>query len=78
MEEVRRKFLQDNDGNESSKRLWGAILLATGVCMAVFLMTAGLAYGWISEMSATNILGSLFLSGAGLLGIGVVEKFTKK
>lgn len=77
MKNVRLGFLQDSDGNKSSKRLWGAVLLGTGVLMSLVLFYYSTELQASDAETAIGIINSLFLSGSGLLGIGVFERIKK-
>ena len=39
------KFLQDSKGNQSSKRLWGSILLGSGIIFSIILFAYSLYQG---------------------------------
>ncbi len=68
-------FFQDSQGNRSSKRIAGTIILGTG---ALFLLGIGCAsvVREISDPSTALAVGkTLIITGASLLGVGVVEKF---
>ena len=77
MKNVKLGFLQDSDGNKSSKRLWGAVLLGTGVLMALVLFYYSTELQASDAETAIGIINSLLLSGSGLLGIGVFERIKK-
>jgi hypothetical protein len=71
-------YLCDHDGNKSSKRLWGTILLSNGILLknaewgiAIFKVAANAQM----MMAASE---TLIYAGAALLGIGVAELFAKK
>ena len=68
------KFLQDSKGNKSSKRLWGSILLATGIIFSTILFAYSLYRGAADAATALGIINMFLISGGGLLGIGVFEK----
>lgn len=68
-------FLHDSQGNKSSKRLLGVIFMAVG---GLFLLITGVfaLYKTVSDPTTAIAVGKTMLyAGAGLLGIGVVEKF---
>jgi hypothetical protein len=69
-------FLRDSDGNKSSKRLWGTILLGVGSIMASSLFIFALYRTIGDSNTCLSVLQYLFISGASLLGIGVAENFT--
>jgi len=68
------KLLQDNEGNLSSKRVAGYIVLATYLTLSVsgFYFMADIP---VNKLSLLNGMGIMML---GLLGVGVIEKFAKK
>jgi len=68
------KFLEDSKGNKSSKRLWGSVLLSTGVLFSVILFSYSLFLGAKDAPTALGIINMFLISGGGLLGIGVFEK----
>ena len=67
-------FLQDCQGNKSSKRLWGSILLGIGIIFSVILFAYSLYRGTADAATALGIINMFLISGGGLLGIGVFEK----
>ncbi len=69
-------FLQDSKGNKSSKRLWGSILLSTGIVFSAILFFFSLSLGAKDGATALGIINMFLISGGGLLGIGVFEKIT--
>lgn len=71
-------YLQDTKGNKSSKRLWGSILLGTGLLFSVILFIFSLYKGAVDSVTALNIINIFLISGGGLLGIGVFEKGIKE
>lgn len=71
------KHLQDINGNKSSKRLWGSIILGIGITLSVILFGFSMYKGAADSATALNIVNTFFLTGGGLLGIGVAEFFSK-
>ena len=73
------QFLQDSNGDNSSKRLGGIFCLAQGS-----LMKLGLFYYSLNHKTVTSFekldgcADSLIYVGAGLLGWGVIEHFSQK
>lgn len=66
-------MLKDSNGNYSSKRIAGFILLSIG---AFFLLTIGIIsiFRYIVDSDTALTVGKTIISvGGGLLGIGVVE-----
>lgn len=70
-------FLEDSNGDRSSKRLWGSILLSIGVLFAMVLFSASLFITIADPLTAIKIIEWLFMCGGGLLGIGVLEGLKK-
>lgn len=70
-------FLEDAKGNKSSKRLWGSIILGTGILFSVVLFFYSLSKGAADAATALGIINMFLISGGGLLGIGVFEKAIK-
>ena len=72
------KLLQDSDGNASSKRVAGFILLGLyaviGSIVAVYSVYTGNDIGG----NAVTLLNGFGLTGGGLLASSVVEKFAVK
>lgn len=70
-------YLQDTSGNKSSKRLWGSVLLGTAIVLSTVVVITSVYVGNKIDDNVVTILNGCFLTGAGLLGIGVVEGFGK-
>jgi hypothetical protein len=66
-------FLQDGEGNLSSKRLVGVVLAGIGILMSITLFIVSLSNPAGDAATALSIISALFTAGATLLGIGVVE-----
>jgi len=73
---LRHGYLKDSEGNRSSKRLWGSIILGIALLMAVALFIVYLIQ--YNYYMATQIMETLEYVGAGLLGIGIAEKLFKR
>jgi len=77
-------FLQDANGDNSSKRLWGSISMALGLAMKLTLTIIALtALVPINEVTvrlpmALGAADGVLMAGATLLGLGVVEGFQPK
>lgn len=73
-------LLQDRDGNTSSKRVAGYIMLSIGILEKVCLFCVGLKAKDLlvnfANLDASS--DTLITAGAGLLGICVLEFFGKK
>ena len=72
------KYLEDGQGNASSKRLFGAILIGIGGLMGVALFTASLFIVVKDPSTAISTMNTFIFTGSGLLGIGVLEGVVKK
>jgi len=78
MNKIPCKFLEDSRGNKSSKRLWGSILLTTGILFSAILFFYSLKTGAKDASTALGIINTFLISGSGLLGISVFEKAIKQ
>ena len=71
------KFYEDSEGNQSSKRVAGFLMVtfAMGLAFMVFV------FSFFQELRNTDVILDVIhlftFSGAGLLGIGVIENFSK-
>ena len=72
------KFLEDAQGNKSSKRLAGTLLVAEGIIMKAFLFGFGLFKAMPNNISDLDrIADTCIISGSILLGWGVAEGLIK-
>jgi hypothetical protein len=71
-------FLQDNNGDNSSKRLWGSILLGVGIILKVTLFFLAIKFTVKNPDLASNVIEGFFYIGGSLLGLGVFEGVVKK
>jgi hypothetical protein len=71
-------YLQDSQGNKSSKRLWGSILLSIGILFSMILFGFSLVNGAKDASTALGIINIFLIAGGSMLGIGVFEKAIKK
>ena len=72
-------FLQDSNGNNSSKRLSGYILILSGLVMKFTLFQWGLTNKFANPIyELDGIASGLIYAGVGLLSVGVVEYFKPK
>jgi hypothetical protein len=74
-ENKKHKTLEDSDGNKSSKRAWGSILLTIASVLSFILFYFCIIHGDYDK--ALKIIDSYLYAGSGLLGITVVEKLAK-
>jgi len=72
------QFLQDTTGNKSSKRLWGSILLGTGILFSSILFAYSLFKGASDASTALGIINIFLIAGGSLLGVGVFENAINK
>lgn len=73
------EFLQDNNANNSSKRLAGFCCIAQGSLMKIGLFGYGLKHKTATSFDKLDACtDSMIYVGAALLGWGVVELFGKK
>lgn len=75
---MNKDLLGDSRGGKSSKRVWGSILLSIGILFSCVLFCVSLFSGAKDAATALGIINIFLISGGGLLGIGVFEKFAKK
>lgn len=68
------KFLEDKNGNRSSKRLWGSILLSFALILSLILFIFSIYENNYNYDSAEFIITTLFSSGTLLIGVGTFEK----
>jgi len=73
-----QEYLQDSNGDKSSKRLFGSILLGIGIVMCAVLFSFSIVKPIGDPTTAKDIIQMVLTAGAGLLGLGVVEWFGKK
>ena len=71
-------FLNDSNGNKSSKRLWGSILLSVGIVLATILFFKSLEAEVADKQTTMNIINMFLVTGGGLLGVGVLESVIRK
>ncbi len=71
-------FIQDTNGNNSSKRLGGLFCLLQGSAMKFGLFMYGLTHKTVTPFDKLDASAeSMLFVGAGLLGWGVFEKVVK-
>jgi hypothetical protein len=66
-------YLCDSQGDKSSKRLFGAILLGIGSVMGMTLFSYGLYNPEGSFKISFEVMNSFLLSGGSLVGLGLLE-----
>jgi hypothetical protein len=72
------KLLEDSEGNKSSKRLAGIVLVIDGVLMKTTLFIFGLFRALPNDINKLdNIADTCIISGSILLGWGVTEGLIK-
>lgn len=72
------KWYQDNDGNTSGKRIFGAVAMALYFIAGLYVIAYSVYTGNDIGNNAVSILNGFGLTGASLLGIGVIEKLGTK
>ena len=75
---IKNNFLEDAQGNKSSKRLWGSILLVIGVLFAITLFIFSVINAAQDPSTALRIIDIFLIAGGSLLGVGVFEKAIRK
>ena len=71
-------FFRDSQGHRSSKRLIGTALICSGSAYLGIVGVFSLSQIVADPMTALAVGKTLIYAGAGLLGVGVVEKFGAK
>lgn len=71
-------FLKDSDGDNSSKRLWGSILIALGGALLVAIGVSAIFTRVADPQTALSAGTTLITVGAGLIIGGVLEGLGKK
>lgn len=67
-------FLDDNNGDRSSKRLFGAIILSVAIILSIAIIVIDLINPLTNLCDASlKVLEYMYISGTGLLGFGVLE-----
>ena len=69
---------QDINGNESSKRKYGAISILSGMALCLTIGICSIFLKVKDPDTALKAAYALLTAGGGLLGIGVIEHFGKK
>jgi hypothetical protein len=75
---MKKDLLKDSSGKPSSKRIWGSILLGSGLTFAAILFGFSLTEGAVDAPTAQGVINMFLIAGSSLLGIGVFEKGIKK
>ncbi len=78
MNEIKTGFFYDSQGNKSSKRLIGTILIGAGGVFLGIVGVVSLSRIVADPHTALAAGKTLIYAGAGLLGVGVIEKFGSK
>lgn len=71
------KWYQDKDGNTSSKRVAGMIILGCGLALLIATGIMALMYEIKDPATVLQVANTLMLTGGSLLGVGVVEGLGK-
>ena len=71
-------ILTDSNGNKSSKRVAGFIVLGMGLIMAAVLFSASIVKKVGDPDTAMSVINTMFITGGSLLGLGIAELFGKK
>ncbi len=71
---MKNKWYEDNDGNNSGKRIIGTLLIA----YAVIIVTVFIIRNIDIPENISSIIQSMLYSGGIMITGGVVEKFAKK
>lgn len=68
------KWYQDSSGNTSGKRIFGAVAMVLYFISGLFVVGYSVYSGQDIGNNAVTVLNGFGLTGASLLGIGVIEK----
>jgi hypothetical protein len=71
-------LFHDQNGNISSKRVAGFVVLMIGLVMAIAAFSMSMVKKVPDFDMAKEVLNTIFLTAGALLGFGVVEVFGKK
>lgn len=71
-------YLEDNNNNKSSKRLWGSILLTKGMLLSIVLCVLAIFFEVKTPDFLFRVVELDYVSGCGLLAAGVIETFGRK
>lgn len=74
MIKVNNDIYKDSNGNKSSKRIYGAMLIIIAIILSIVLFSFSLYTKVGDPATATNVINGMYMLGGGLLGIGVFEK----
>lgn len=77
MIKVNDDIYKDSNGNKSSKRIYGAIILIIAIIKSIVLFSFSLYTKVGDPTTAINIIDGMYILGGGLLGIGIFEKVKK-
>jgi hypothetical protein len=70
----KRGFLQDHKGVNSSKRLWGSVMLGISIIFSGILFFYSINKGVTDATTALALINGFLMFGSGLLGLGLAEK----
>ena len=71
------KWYQDKNGDTSSKRISGVVILSCGLVLLLTIGIMSLSVIIKDPTTALQVANTLMLTGGSLLGVGVVEGFAK-
>lgn len=79
MKEFFRKIIENNNGQLSSKRLAGIVLVLIGIIMSIDLYLVSRNAGAADPQTSITIIKFMFIAGSSLLGLGlgILEKLKK-
>lgn len=67
------KRLEDKEGNKSSKRLFGALLMTTGLIMALVTFCVSLFHPLGDSATIIKLIAIVLGLGSGLDGLGIFD-----
>ena len=68
------KWYQDSTGNTSGKRIFGAVAMSLYFIIGTIVIIYSVTTDFDIGVNAISVLNGFGLTGASLLGIGVIEK----
>ena len=69
----KKGFFHDSMGNKCTRRLFGTILMSTGIGMGTVLFLCGLYCPDSFFETSYSVMQTFMIGGGGLLGIGLLE-----
>ena len=71
------KFFEDFEGNQSSKRLTGFTMVVFAMILSLLIFVLSFCSEIPNQATLLDLVHTFVYSGSSLLGIGVLENFSK-